>query len=143
MTVTLAYITFISLAHVGTQLIDAIFSEAVRVAVAHWKAQLTLDQVVEWLSQPVELGRTLLPAIEHELNKHNFSCADVKEYVWAQPFLRLSAVFEPGDLPNTPIDFCPVPMAEGSVIAQLRSLALRLSAQRPCRTAPRIREICS
>ncbi|RMU19807.1 putative taurine catabolism dioxygenase [Pseudomonas amygdali pv. lachrymans] len=123
MTVTLAYITFISLAHVGTQLIDAIFSEAVRVAVAHWRAQLTLAQVISQLNQPVELGQALLPAIEQELNKYNCSCSDVKDYVWAQPFLRLRAVFEPGDLPDTPIDFCPVPMAEGTAIAQVTAIA--------------------
>lgn len=123
MTVTLAYITFISLAHVGTQLIDVIFSQAVRAAVTHWRAQLTLEQVIESLANPVNLGLMLAPAIEQELNSHNCSCAAVKDYAWAQPYLRLQAVFETGELPDTPEDFCPVPSAEGAAMAMVSAIA--------------------
>ena len=123
MTVTLAYITFISLAHVGTQLIDVIFSEAVRAAVTHWRSQLTFEQVIENLANPVDLGLILVPAIEQELNTRNCSCAEVKDYAWAQPYLRLEDVFEPGQLPVTPEDFCPIPSAEGTALAMVTAIA--------------------
>jgi len=122
-TVTLAYITFISLAHVGTQLIDVIFSEAVRAAVTHWRSQLTFEQVIENLANPVDLGLILVPAIEQELNTRNCSCAEVKDYAWAQPYLRLEDVFEPGQLPVTPEDFCPIPSAEGTALAMVTAIA--------------------
>lgn len=123
MTVTLAYITFISLTRVGTQLINVIFSQAVRAAVTHWRVQLTLEQVIDHLANPAQLGRMLVPAIEQELNKRNCSCAEVKDYAWAQPYLRLQSVFEPGELPDTPTDFCPVPTAEGTVLAKVTAIA--------------------
>lgn len=68
MIITLTYITFISLARVGTQLIQAIFTEAVRVAVSEWRANVTYEQVLEYLARPGDLGRELQPAIERELN---------------------------------------------------------------------------
>lgn len=123
MRITLAYITFISLAHIGTQLIQAIFSESVRVAVSEWRANVTFEQMLEHLARPGDLGRELQPAIERELIRRGSSCADVQAFAWAQPCLKLKAIFEPGDLPDTPIDFCPVPEAEGTVLARVTAIA--------------------
>lgn len=123
MRITLAYITFISLAHVGTQLIQAIFSEAVRVAVSEWRAKVTFEQVLEYLARPGDLGRELQPAIERELNSRGSSCAEVQAFAWGQPCLTLEGIFQPDDLPDTPIDFCPVPEAEGTAIARVTAIA--------------------
>lgn len=123
MIITLTYITFISLARVGTQLIQAIFTEAVRVAVSEWRANVTYEQVLEYLARPGDLGRELQPAIERELNSRGSSCAEVQAFAWAQPCLTLEGIFRPDDLPDTPIDFCPVPEAEGTVIARVTAIA--------------------
>lgn len=123
MRITLAYITFISLARVGTQLIEAIFSQAVRSAVTEWRAGLTLEQMLDFLGRPVDLGRVLVPLIERELNAQNTSCAEVQAYAWAHPYLKLETVFDPLDLPDTPTDFCPVPEAEGTALARITAIA--------------------
>ncbi|KPB95408.1 Uncharacterized protein AC502_2507 [Pseudomonas syringae pv. maculicola] len=121
--ITLAYITFISLAGVGTQLIQAIFSEAVRVAVSKWRANLTFEQALEYLARPGDLGLELQPAIERELISRGSSCAEMQTFAWAQPCLKLEGIFQPDDLPDTPTDFCPVPEAEGTVIARVTAIA--------------------
>jgi hypothetical protein len=122
-TVTLAYITFISLARVGKQLIDAIFSEAVRAAVTKWRSHLTIKQVIDHLQHPVALGQLLLPAIEQELRARNCSRKDVKNLAWANPCLHLQTAFDPGALPDTPTDFRPVPDAEGVLLAKVTAIA--------------------
>lgn len=123
MTVTLSYITFISPARVGKQLIDVIFSEAVRVVVTNWRSQLTIEQVIEQLQHPAKLGQSLLPAIEQELLIRDCSRKDVKDLAWASPCLRLQAVFDPSALPETPIDFTPVPDEEGVLLAKVTAIA--------------------
>lgn len=123
MRVTLAYIDFISLTKKGAQLIEAIFSQAVRAAVTNWRASLTIEQMLEYLARPVVLGRELVPMIEHELKSRDCSRAEVKALAWEKPFLKLEAAFVPSDLPDTPIDFRPVPDVEGTVLARITTIA--------------------
>lgn len=123
MRITLAYITFISLAYVGTQLIQEIFSESVRVAVSEWRANVTAEQMLAHLARPGDLGHELLPAIERELISRGSSCAEVQAFAWAQPCLKLENIFQPSDLPDTPTDFCPVPEAEGTALARVTAIA--------------------
>ena len=123
MIITLAYITFISLALVGTQLIEAIFSQAVRDAVGNWQKNVTLGQMLKHLEHPRDLGRELVPAIERELKKQGRSCAEVEAFAWAQPFLKLERVFEPLGLPDTPTDFCPVPDVVTTALARVTAIA--------------------
>lgn len=103
---------------VGTQLIDAHFSYAVRSAVAQWRQGITLLEAVQELSQPYELGLRLLPAIDKALAERNLTRADLVERVWTTAFIHLKEVFDPVELPETPLGFFPVPMAEGTLMAR-------------------------
>jgi len=104
-------------------LIEAIFSQAVRAAVTQWRAGVTFEHMLNGLACPEDLSRELLPAIERELSARNCSCVEVRAFAWAQPFLKLEAVFQPSELPDTPIDFCPVPEVEGTVLARVTAIA--------------------
>lgn len=104
-------------------MIEAIFSQAVRAAVTEWRAGVTFEHMLNGLACPENLSRELLPAIERELSARNCSCAEVRTFAWAQPFLKLEAVFQPSELPDTPIDFCPVPEVEGTVLARVTAIA--------------------
>lgn len=103
-------------------MIEANFSQAVRAAVADWRASISFEQMLEYLARPADLGRELLPAIERELNSRGSCCAEVQAYAWAQPCLKLDAVFEPSDLPDTPTDFCPIPEVEGTALARVTAI---------------------
>ncbi len=104
-------------------MIEVTFSKAVRAAVAEWRANVTSEQMLKALECPGDLGLELLPAIERELNNLGCSRADVKAFAWAQPLLKLEAVFEPLELPDTPTDFRPVPEVEGTMLAQITAIA--------------------
>ncbi|KWS40884.1 TauD/TfdA family dioxygenase [Pseudomonas syringae] len=103
-------------------MIEAIFSQAVRAAVTGWRANVSLEQMLDYLTRPADLGRELVPAIEHELNSRGTCCAEVQAYAWAQPCLKLESVFETSALPDTPTDFCPVPDVEGTALARITAI---------------------
>lgn len=105
-----------------TQLIETIFSQAVRAAVTEWRSGVTLEYMLKCLTCPRDLGRELLPFIERELLSRDCSRAEVKDFAWNQPFLKLETVFEPTELPDTPIDFRPIPMVECAVLAQITAI---------------------
>ncbi|XYQ55415.1 TauD/TfdA family dioxygenase [Pectobacterium carotovorum] len=107
----------------GTQLISVIFSQAVRTAVTNWRKNMTFEQILDYLTRPMELGHELVPKIEDELKKHNCSCANVQAFAWTQPCLKLEAIFQPYELPDTPTDFFPVPDVEGTAIARVTAIA--------------------
>lgn len=119
----MVYINFISLKQGKTQLIEVIFSQAVRAAVTSWRSTVTFDYMLKSLARPRELGCELLPLIERELDNRNCSCAEVTAFAWNNPLVKLEAVFEPPELPETPTDFRPVPGAEGTVLAQITAIA--------------------
>jgi L-asparagine oxygenase len=79
--------------------------------------------MLEGLKCPGELGRELLPLVENELKSRNCSCTDVKDYAWQNPLVKLEAVFEPPELPDTPTDFRPIPEVEGTALAQVTAIA--------------------
>lgn len=104
-------------------MIEEIFSQAVRAAVTNWRSSVSFEDMIEGLACPGKLGRELLPAIESELNSRNCSRDKVKAFAWEAPLLTLEAVFEQLELPGTPIDFRPVPLVEGAVLAQITAIA--------------------
>lgn len=122
MKVTLAYITFISPACIGTQLIDAHFCTALRIVITDWRSQLTVDEIAHQLSDPVAFGRALLPALDQELAKLGCTRSDVAGFAWQTPCLHLRSVFDPQGIPDTPIDFRPVPDSEGTLIARATAI---------------------
>ncbi|WP_246881750.1 MULTISPECIES: TauD/TfdA family dioxygenase [unclassified Pseudomonas] len=99
-------------------MIDAHFSTALRSVITDWRSPLTPAQAIEQLDDPVSLGQSLLPAIDAELAKLGCARADVKNYAWRNPYLCLRNAFNPADIPETPIDFRPVPNTEGTLLAR-------------------------
>jgi len=104
-------------------LIEVIFSQAVRAAVTSWRSSVSFEYMLESLARPRELGYELLPLIETELKSHNCSCAEVAAFAWDNPLVKLEAVFEVPELPETPTDFRPVPEIEGTLLAQITAIA--------------------
>lgn len=100
-----------------------IFSQAVRAAVGNWRSKVTFERMVESLTCPEQLGDELLPAIETELAYHNCSLAELRNLAWENPVLKLEAIFDPKELPETPTDFLPVPQVEGALLAQITAVA--------------------
>lgn len=94
-----------------------------RAAITDWKANVGFEQMLNYLKRPNDLGRELVPAIESEMNRRGHSCTEVQTFAWDQPFLKLESVFEPSELPDTPIDFCPVPEVEGTLLARITAIA--------------------
>ncbi|MBH1926224.1 TauD/TfdA family dioxygenase [Serratia ureilytica] len=104
-------------------MISVIFSQAVRTAVTNWRAGVTFEQMLNSLTRPRELGQKLVSSIEDELKKRDCSCAKVQNFAWTQPYLKLEAIFQLSNLPDTPTDFCPVPDVEGTAIARVTAIA--------------------
>ncbi|WP_223194724.1 MULTISPECIES: TauD/TfdA family dioxygenase [Pseudomonas] len=103
-------------------MIDAHFCTALRIVVTNWKAQLTVDAMTQQLSDPVAFGQSLLPALDEELTKLGCTRGDVHGFAWKSPCLHLRSVFDPQQLPETPIDFRPVPECEGTLVARATAI---------------------
>lgn len=108
---------------VGTQLINAHFSAAIRAAVTAWRGQLTFVDALQQLSDPVTLGRKLLPDVVQLLAHSGVTRGDLIAHAWEAPCMLLIGVFDPDDLPDTPLDFLPVPASETTVLARASAIA--------------------
>lgn len=104
-------------------MIDAHFAGAIHSAVSEWMRGSTLDVCLSALDHPVDLGATLRPTIEALLAQADVSLYDIQQRAWTMPFIHLRAVFEIGDLPETPTTFIPVPDAESTIAAQACAIA--------------------
>ncbi|HBO4309871.1 TPA: TauD/TfdA family dioxygenase [Pseudomonas aeruginosa] len=114
----------ISLAWVGKQLTNEEFVTAVRHAVSSWRASVETDDAVALLEDPAALGRKLVDAIDEYLAASGKTTrAEVKTQALTSPYLHLANVFDPRDLPETPIAFSPVPVAEGTLLARATAIA--------------------
>jgi hypothetical protein len=112
------YIIFISLAMVGTQLVDAHFSRAIRGSVSQWMHDNSLESCLAALDNPVELGAHLLPQVIAALTDVDVDLYDVQRSAWSNPLIHLRAVFDIQDLPETPSAFIPVPDVATTVAAR-------------------------
>lgn len=115
-------IVFISLTLVGTQLIEAHFSAAVRGAVVEWRQGYTFEDAVRQLSDPNTLGASLTPLIDHRLNQSGVPRPQLVAHAWSVPCVVLRSAFDASDLPDTPTDFCPVPDREGTLLARATAI---------------------
>jgi hypothetical protein len=81
-----------------------------------------LDNPLEFclsaLNNPVELGASLLPAIESALASVDLTLVEVQRHAWMNPLIHLKAVFDVHELPETPIAFIPVPDVASTVAAR-------------------------
>lgn len=86
-----------------------------------------LDNPLEFclsaLNNPVELGASLLPAIESVLANIDLTLEEVQRHAWTNPLLHLKAVFHVHDLPDTPTAFTPVPDVASTVAARACAVA--------------------
>jgi hypothetical protein len=103
---------------VGTQLIDAHFSKAIRGSVSQWMHDNSLESCLAALDNPVDLGAYLLPQVIAALTAVDVDLYDVQRSTWTNPLIHLRAVFDIHDLPDTPTAFIPVPDVASTVAAR-------------------------
>ncbi|MBX8494162.1 TauD/TfdA family dioxygenase [Pseudomonas cichorii] len=86
-----------------------------------------LDNPLEFclsaLNNPVELGASLLPAIESGLSNVDLTLEEVQRHAWINPLIHLRAVFDVHELPETPTSFIPVPDVASTVAARACAVA--------------------
>lgn len=105
-------------------MIVAHFCAAVRAAVGEWMAAHTEAEVLTMLEDPAALGGRIVPLIEASLaSVGSTTLASMIEYAWSAPNVHLQAVFEPDDLPDTPVAFAPVPLCSGTLRAMVTAVA--------------------
>ena len=96
---------------------------AVRAAVADWKQATTLDQRTTALASPDELGMTLGSEVAKKLESAGENLTAMRQNAVAAPFVLLAGVFEPGELPDTPDWFTPVPDVSGTQMGRAAAIA--------------------
>ncbi|HHG4629228.1 TPA: TauD/TfdA family dioxygenase [Pseudomonas aeruginosa] len=105
-------------------MIVAHFCAAVRAAVGEWMASHSEADVQAMLGDPVTLGAQIVPLIEAKLALGGgTTLASVIEYAWSAPNVHLQAIFDAGDLPDTPEAFTSVPSCSGTTLAMVTAVA--------------------
>lgn len=104
-------------------MIDAHFSKAINISVSRWIHDNPLGFCLSALDDPVELGASLLLAIESALANVNVTLADVQRHAWMNPLIHFKAVFDVQELPETPTAFIPVPDVATTLAARACAVA--------------------
>ncbi|MEE4634104.1 TauD/TfdA family dioxygenase [Pseudomonas sp. SDO528_S397] len=104
-------------------MIDAHFSRAIHGSVSRWMHDNPLEYCLSALDNPVELGASLLPAIELALENVDVTLADIQRHAWMNPLIHLKEVFDIHELPETPTAFIPVPDVATTVTARACAVA--------------------
>lgn len=68
-----------------------------------------LDEIAKQLEVPQDLASRLQPGLVAELAARGISAEEVSRHVRDFPCTHLRGVFDPGDLPETPVSWTPVP----------------------------------
>lgn len=103
-------------------MIDAHFCTALRIVVSNWRSQLTAEEMIQQLCDPVAFGLAMLPALDVELAKLGCTRTDVHGFAWQTPCLHLRNVFDPQGIPDTPLDFRPIPDCAGTLVARATAI---------------------
>lgn len=103
-------------------MIDAHFCTALRIVVTDWTSRSSVEDMTQQLGDPVAFSRSLLPALDAELANLACSRSDVQEFAWQTPCLHLRSVFDPQSIPDTPVDFRPVPDCIGTLAARATAI---------------------
>lgn len=88
-----------------------------------WRDKKSFDDACQWLSDPVKLGGELVGGVGAELERLGQDLSTVRSLAWSSAYIHLPGAFVPLGLPETPTGFCPVPEAEGTLLAQATSIA--------------------
>ncbi|NML84299.1 TauD/TfdA family dioxygenase [Polaromonas sp.] len=96
---------------------------AIRAAATAWEKATTFDQRTYALACPGELADILGKAVEEALESAGEDPMAIRQEVIAAPFVLLAGVFEPGELPETPEWFTPVPDAGGTQMGRAAATA--------------------
>jgi len=103
---------------VGTQLINAHFSAAIRTVVTAWRGSLSFSDALLQLSDPAVLGKALVGEVVHSLAQQGVVQSALIAHAWEAPCIHLVGVFDPGTDVDTPVDFLPVPDTEATIVAR-------------------------
>jgi hypothetical protein len=96
---------------------------AIRIAVAAWELATPFEQRADALADPGKLGGELVSGVEGALIAAGEDLAAVRQGVLSAPFVMLTNVFEPAQLPDTPDWFTPVPDAAGTYTGRAAAIA--------------------
>lgn len=108
----------------GAHLISVEFAAAVQAAVQTWRhSHQSLEQMRDALHEPAKLVAESSIAVRdayQESTGQSFEALSAS--LWVAPFVMLPQVFTPGQLPETPQGFLPVPDAEGTLVARVSAV---------------------
>lgn len=96
---------------------------AISTAVAAWELSTPFEQRAEALANPGKLGGELVSGVEEALIAAGEDLAAVRQEILSAPFVVLTNVFEPTQLPDTPDWFTPVPDASGTYTGRAAAIA--------------------
>lgn len=96
---------------------------AVRAAVAAWELATPFEQRADALANPGKLGGELSSCVEEALIAAGEDLAVTRQELISAPFVLLTKVFEPSQLPETPEWFTPVPDAVGTYAGRAAAIA--------------------
>ncbi|HDZ8879014.1 TauD/TfdA family dioxygenase [Aeromonas dhakensis] len=100
------------------------FCAALRAAVRVFIERHTETELQTMLEDPVALGEQIVPSIKAILESEGVTTlADVIAYAWSAPAVHLRSVFDPTQLPDTPLAFTPVPQSPSTTIAMVTAVA--------------------
>ncbi|WP_208459123.1 TauD/TfdA family dioxygenase [Paraburkholderia sp. BCC1876] len=88
-----------------------------------WRGKKSFDDACQWLSDPVKLGGELVRGVGAELERLGLDLSTVRSLAWSNAYIHLPDAFASLGLPDTPTAFCPVPQAEGTLLARATSIA--------------------
>lgn len=96
---------------------------AIRTTIAAWEQETSLAQQAEALANPEKLGSELAGGLENALIAAGEDPAALRQEVLLVPFVVLTNVFQPTQLPDTPDWFTPVPEAAGTYAGRAAAIA--------------------
>lgn len=97
---------------------------AIRTAVAAWELATPFEQRADALADPGKLGGELVSGVVEALIAADEDLAAVRQEVLSAPFVMLTNVFEPIQLPDTPDWFTPIPDAAGTYTGRAAAIAV-------------------
>lgn len=96
-------------------------SAAIREVVSEWAGALTLEAAWAGLAAPATLAPALAATVRDRVDPQLLG--QPSTFLHANGFVRLAAVFDPGELAPTPEAFFPIPVSSGTVHARAAMLA--------------------
>jgi L-asparagine oxygenase len=77
------------------------------------------EEVCRLLEEPKELGAQLAPEMLTMLAEHGITADEVSKQVRDYPYTLLRSAFDPADLPDTPVDWTPIPEVRATLVLRV------------------------